>query len=145
MSKHVFNIKYLVTNIALYLNFEDILSLNSCNKTLKTILNPLYNRVINIIYYNKTTKKIFEMDEDDYFDDGYNKINRNNLLEDSWKSKMNWRLFLSETLKKFQTYPEEKIKKNVLNSFKLHMYLPDLRKDNSQLEYEYSSINQIYF
>lgn len=145
MSKHVFNIKYLVTNIALYLNFEDILSLNSCNKTLKTILNPLYNRVINIIYYNKTTKKIFEMDEDDYFDDGYNKINRNNLLDDSWKSNINWRLFLSETLKNFQTYPEEKIKKNVLNSFKLHMYLPDLRKDNSQLEYEYSSINQIYF
>ena len=144
MSKQLFENENLVTNIALYLEFEDILSLYSCNLALKKILNPLTNKVVNIIYFNQTTKSIFEMDDDDYFD-CYNQNNRNNYLDDSWKSNINWRLFLSQTLKHFNIYPDQKITKNVLDAFKIHIYLSDLRKENNKLEYEYSSISQIYF
>ena len=145
MSKKLLKNKNLVTNIALYLEFEDILSLYACNRNLNKILNPLSNKAINALYFNQTTKRIFEMDEDDLNDDDYNQKNRQNLLYESWKSNINWRIFLSEAFRHFKIYPDEKIRNNVLDSFKIHIYLPDLRKEDYHLEYEYSSINQIYF
>ena len=73
-----------------------------------------------------------------------NKKNSKDILENSWKNNFNWNLYLNSISKHFKLYQDNQISKNVLNSFKYHMYLPDLRKENNNLEFSYSTLHQTH-
>ena len=138
----VFSNELLITKICSYLDPESIIFLSACNKTISEKLCPSNNPIINRIFNNEVTHKFFEMDED-YISENSRKKCRNNLLENSWKSKFNWKLFYSQMSIHFLLFPDKEITKMFLDSFKVHMYLLDLRKENFHLDYPHSSIYQM--
>ena len=141
MIRKYFKNKNLMTNTATYLNPTEIIPLLSCNKDLRRILNPLTNPTINIIFYNYVENNFFEIGEDYELESP--KKNRNNFCDDFWKSSINWKLYLNQILGHFKIYPDKKIAHQVLNSYKFHIYLSDLRKENYNLEFSYSSPHQL--
>ena len=58
--------------------------------------------------------------------------------------KKNWKEIYEELKLHLNNYKDEAIVKKVKDIFKIHMFLPDLRKDNAHLEFESSSIHQIF-
>ena len=133
-----FKTKYLMTYISTFLTPFEIKKLLSCNKDLRTVLNPSTNSTINIIFYNYVHNHFFEIDEYDVL---HSKKNRNYLFEDSWKSSINWNLYLNQILGHFQMFPDKNITKRVIKYLKIHLYLSDLRKENCFLEFSDSSIH----
>lgn len=140
MNTKIFGNIYLLTKISNYLNPNEIISFSACNKTISEHLNPSNNRVINNIFYNHVGEQCFETD---YEFENINKKKRDNILDNSWNSNINWKLYLSNIFQHFKIYPDKKISTMVLDSFKSHLYLPDLRKENNNLEFAYSSLHQI--
>ena len=65
-------------------------------------------------------------------------------LSDIFKSKTNWRKTYESLKTHLNNYSDEAIVKKVKDIFKIHMFLPDLRKENAHLEFESSSIHQIF-
>ena len=127
----------LLTYIASFLSYKSIVPLSLCNKFLYKILNPEENIGINNIYMQDVIREFFEFDEDDYYK------NNKNLSGKIYKMQTNWKNFLKEIIMNFKGYEDKTIAEKVKDFFKIHMYLPDLRKENYQLEYESSSIHQI--
>lgn len=138
MKSDFFNKEHLLTKIIMYLKPEDILSFSSCNKAIYKKLNPCTNIAINITFCRYTNRKCFEMDED------YNKIHEIDLIDNCWKSNINWKLYLIQINKHFKEYPDIEISKKVLDIFKTKLYLNDLRKENPHLEYFNSSYHQVF-
>ena len=138
MKSDFFNKEHLLTKIIMYLKPEDILSFSSCNKAIYKKLNPCTNIAINITFCRYTNRKCFEMDED------YNKIHEIDLIDNCWKSNINWKLYLVQINKHFKEYPDIEISKKVLDIFKTKLYLNDLRKENPHLEYFNSSYHQVF-
>ena len=129
----------LLTYIASFLSYKSIASLSLCNKFLYKTLNPEDNACINNIYMQHVISEFFEFDEDD--DNNFK--NNKNLSGKIYKKQTNWKNFLKEIIMNFKGYKDKTIAEKVKDFFKIHMYLPDLRKENAQLEYESSSIHQI--
>ena len=142
MTQECFNKKYLVANIASFLDLEDINKLYILGKSLNNIMNPLTNRMMNTLFYDITSKRLYKYGSDE--DDATDGINRKNLLASCWKSEINWRVFLIKANHNINIYPDKKIAKRVLNCLKIHSYLPDLRKPSYHLDYKYNSIHQEY-
>lgn len=138
MKSDFFNKEHLLTKIIMYLKPEDILSFSSCNKAIYKKLNPCTNIAINITFCRYTNRKCFEMDED------YNKIHEIDLIDNCWKSNINWKLYLVQINKHFKEYPDIEISKKVLDVFRTKLYLNDLRKENPHLEYFNSSCHQVF-
>lgn len=138
MKSDFFNKEHLLTKIIMYLKPEDILSFSSCNKAIYKKLNPSTNIAINITFCRYTNRKCFEMDED------YNKIDEIDLIDNCWKSNINWKLYLVQINKHFKEYPDIEISKKVLDVFRTKLYLNDLRKENPHLEYFNSSCHQVF-
>ena len=138
MKSDFFNKEHLLTKIIMYLKPEDILSFSSCNKAIYKKLNPSTNIAINITFCRYTNRKCFEMDED------YNKIHEIDLIDNCWKSNINWKLYLVQINKHFKEYPDIEISKKVLDVFRTKLYLNDLRKENPHLEYFNSSCHQVF-
>ena len=141
MNPQFFGNQYLITKISLYLNINDIIYFSSCNKIIHEKLYPLNNLTINSIFNYEVTQKFFEIEED-YDLDNIHKNARNHLFDNTCKINFNWKSFLSHINYHFKIY-DSKISKIFLDSFKVHMYLPDLRKENYHLEFPYSSVHQI--
>ncbi len=130
----------LVTNISSYLSFKSIISLSLCNKYLYCIaLNPEKNVVVNNLYMQNIFHEFFEFDKDD----DNNFLNNKNLSGKIFKMEVNWKNILKELWINFKNYKDAKIVEKVRDCFRIHMYLPDLRKENAHLEYESSSIHQM--
>ena len=137
-----FNRKHLVTRISMYLEPNEIISFSSCNKTLNINLNPITNPAINMILYSHLTKNFYSFEEDLEKDDIC--YNDETLLDNSWNSKINWKSFISKIFHHFKNYPDKEISKKVLENFRIHMFLLDLRKENIFLEFQNSSYHQIF-
>ena len=133
--------KHLLTRICLYLEPKDIISFIESNKSIKSKLNPSANSITNKIFYYGVTRTIFNLDEDNDETTNY-AYNEKELLEDHWNSSINWKSFFCQIYHQFKSYPNKEISQKVLNYFKNHIYLLDLRKENRILEYKYSSIHQ---
>ena len=127
----------LLTNICRYLNKDSIILFSQCNKTINKALNPQNNAIINLIFMIALNKEFFEFDEDDN-----NNLTKKNLLSKLLNCKINYKSVLFALNKNFKNYDDKTITQKVLDCFKIHMYLPDLRKDNAHLEYDSSSIHQ---
>ena len=129
-------IKNILTNIGQYLSVKDAILFSHSNKNIHKILTPLQNLLINLRFLEHVIHFYFQYDND------YN--NKKNLL-DLFAQTIDWKQFLKEMTDNFRAYENTKIKAKVLDCFKIHLYLPDLRKDNNNLEFESSSISQIFF
>ena len=128
--------KNIVTNIGQYLSVKDVIFLSNSHKTMHKILTPLQNLLVNLMFLEYVIQFYFQYDSD------YK--NKKNLL-DIFTQTIDWKQFLKEMKDNFRAYNNTKIKAKVLDCFKIHMYLPDLRKENNHLEFESSSISQIFF
>ena len=129
------NINYLNLIVA-YLDIKEILYLSMCNKILNKNLNPNNNQYINILFYVIIQKNFFDYDKSEFLD-------KKNLLGKNLIFKINWKKYLDKLLINFIVYKEEKIRKKVKDFFRIHIYLPDLRKENYILEFPNSSIIQM--
>lgn len=128
----------LLTYISEFLTYKNIIQFSLCNKFIYNSLNPETNNIINIIYMRSIIEEYFEFEGDDN-----NFKNNKNLSGKFVKNQTNWKNFLKEIKLNFANYKDEKIKGKVKEYFKVHLYLPDLRKENIHLEYESSSIHQL--
>ena len=124
----------LLSFICSFLTLKDILKLSHCNKSLRNSLNPEDNNTINNIFFYALIANFFE----------YNFKNKKNSLGKLVKLSKNYKEFLIELNKSFHSYKNESIRKKVINCFRIHMFLPDLRKENVHLEYESSTIHLMF-
>ena len=128
--KRALNTQILLESILKYLTYKDIILLSQCNKTLYEKLDPASNEFVNNIFWENVYQFYFNSKD-------YNIGNKKNLSDKYWENKYNWKLFLKEFHLHFSNYKDKAICKKVLDFFKLHLYLPDLRKENFHLEYEF--------
>lgn len=130
--KSCLHIKNILGSIIKYLPYTDIILLSQCNKTLLKDIDPASNTLVNNIFLDNVNRVYFNSED-------YNLGKKKNLLGDFLESKKDWKLFLKELNLNFKNYSDKEIANKVLEIFKLHLYLPDLRKENFHLEYEFSS------
>ena len=57
---------------------------------------------------------------------------------------MNFKLFLKQLKSELNVYKDNQIGKRIKDFIKIHIFLPDLRKENFTLEFENSSIHELY-
>ena len=118
MSSQCFENKNMLNYICSFLNAKEIISFSLCNKTIKVLLDPSMNSVVNNIMYYYTSQKFFEFDEEE----SNSKKERKIIMEKSWKSSVNWKLYLNSIFGHFRIYPDQKIANMVFDSFKIHLY-----------------------
>ena len=126
----------LLSFICSFLTLKDILKLSHCNKSLRNSLNPEDNNTINNIFFYFLIANFFENE--------YNFKNKKNLSGNLMKLSKNYKEFLIELNKSIHSCKNESIRKKVINCFRIHMFLPDLRKENVHLEYESSTIHLMF-
>ena len=129
------NRKNILTNIGEFLTTKEILNFSHCNKSIRACLNPESNIKINNKFLQSLIEKYFQFDED-----FINKIKKN-LSVRILKFNKNYKDFFMELNKNFSRLKNENIRKKVKDCFKIHLFLPSLRKENVQLEYEFSDIH----
>ena len=131
----------LSTNICWYLEAEDIIQFGEINKK---NFNPDKNIILNLIYMINVIRTFFIFDKDDLKNNNYIFFkNKQNLLA-IIQLKKNWQIIFKELKTHLNNYKDEAIVKKVKDIFKIHMFLPDLRKENYHLEFESSSIHQTF-
>jgi hypothetical protein len=135
--KKALNTKITLENILKYLSYKEIILLSQSNKELYKKIDPESNTSVNNLFFENVYQCYF-------FSKDYNFENKKNLLDNFLESKTNWKLFLKELSLNFVSndYVQKEISAKVLDCFKLHLYLPDLRKEHFHLEYEFSSTHQ---
>ena len=138
---NVFNNQNLSTFICYYLEPDDIIQFAECYKPLKKALNPETNIDLNIMFMFGVTRKFFLYDRDDLTNNIF--FRKKNLLA-IIKFKKNWRNVYEQLKINLDNYIDKEIVKKVKDIFRIHMFLPDLRKENQHLEFESSSIHQIF-
>ena len=130
-----------ITNIIIeYLIVIDIIKLELCCKDIKEMLDPNTNPIINFIYLLEAINKYFELDP------ASNYIIKNKYILSGKNIKFgkNFKLFLRELKYELDVYKGNLIGKRIKDFIKIHIYLPDLRKENFTLEFENSSIHELY-
>ena len=133
--KNTLHIKNILGNIIKFLPYNNIIVLSQCDKALYQEIDPISNSLVNNIFLENVYQSYFNSKD-------YNITNKKNLSDYYLESKINWKSFLKELYLNFNDYEDKDIANKVLDFFKLHLYLPDLRKENFHLEYEFSSTHQ---
>ena len=131
------NNNYL-NQIVIFLKPIEIIKLSLCNKTLNDILSPINNNIINTIFMFTIMDKYFNLEPTNY-----NEKNKYNLLGKNLKFCMDMKLFLKQLFIHFGKYKKE-ISARIQDFFRIHIYLPDLRKEVFNLEFENSSIHMLF-
>ena len=124
--------------IIVYLTVNEIVQLSLCNKQINKLLDPDNNKYINLLFLINLITKYFELDPSN----NYIIKNKNNLSK--VKFGMNFKSFLKQIKDDLDIYKDNKIGKRIADFFKIHIFLPDLRKECFTLEYENSSIHMLY-
>ena len=135
--------EYLLTNTLSYNSPDEILTVYTLNKAIGGKINPETNSVINHLFYQYVSKKLYRYDHEDDSDKG-KEANKKDIFKTCLKKGTNWRLFLSKANHDMICYPDKTIAKRVLNCFKIHLFLPDLRKENHHLEFDHSTSHMIF-
>ena len=132
----------IITNISKFLTFNEIIFFSMINKNTYTLLlNPIHNANINSFYREFAYKKFYlnELSEDDEETEKKEEI----ILDYYELTKNNWKLIYQNLLNNYYNYPNQDIVKLIYKSFKIHLYLPGLRKSNKYLEFKFSSLHQL--
>jgi len=133
----IYQNKNYLNIIVNYLNIKDILFFSMCCKTLKENLDPNNNSFVNILFYLAMQKEFFDFDNSLYFQD------KKNLSGNFIIFKANWKDFLNQLYINFNICDNEKIRKKIKDCFRIHIYLPSLRKECFILEFPNSSMLQM--
>ena len=141
MISKCFENEYAISNICSYLPLTGIISFSLCNKTIQEQLNPSKNSFINNIMYCHISQTFFEFDEEE----SNSKKERQKIMENPWRSSVNWKMYLNQISKLFKFYPDPKTSKFVLDSFKVHLHSLDLPQENTNLEFSYSTSHQLFY
>ena len=128
----------LLSEISTYLSYKEIILFSMCCKDLNKLLDPKDNIVINTIFLLSIIDEYFEIEHSNY-----NNENKKNLLGKKIEFPTNWKMFLKQFKVHFGQYEDKTISQKVLDFFRIHIYLPDLRKECFHLEFENSSIHQL--
>ena len=128
----------LLSEISTYLNYKEIILFSMCCKDLNKLLDPKDNIVINTIFLLTIIDEYFEIEHSNY-----NNENKKNLLGKKIEFPTNYKIFLKQFKVHFGQYEDKTISQKVLDFFRIHIYLPDLRKECFHLEFENSSIHQL--
>ena len=141
----IFNNEIIVTNISKYLNLKELLLFSSVNKAMYfTKLNPVYNSLVNSHYRTLIFNKFYLND----LDDNEKAKNKDEFLDDYKITNNNWKQIFINLNHHFYDYNfivKKEYAKDVFFRFKLHLYLPFIRKSNKVLENKESSLHQYYF
>ena len=130
----------LLINMCWYLEPEDIIKIIEINKK---NLDPDKNKILNLIFMEGVIRNFFIYDKDELKNNIIFSKNKKNLLA-YIKLKQNWKKFFEELRTHLNNYNDKSIVKKVKDIFKIHLFLPDLRKENAHLEFESSSIHQTF-
>ena len=123
---------FLLNVVLGFLDPKSIMNFSLVNIKIKKILDPSTNEYINTVYLVKLINDFFEYD---------NLSKKYNLLGKNLQFKTNWRSELIELNINFSVCKEEKIRKKLRDFFRIHIYLPDLRKECFVLEFPNSTIH----
>lgn len=140
----MFNSEIILTKFSEYLDPKTLVSFSSINKTIyNEKLNPKCNCVINSLFRYLVFKLIYfnEFEEDI----GNNNNKKEEIIDDYNVTKTDWKKIYLELSKHYHRY-NYKIEyvKGIFERFKIHLYLPFLRKKNYILEQKESSLH-LYF
>ena len=147
MISKCFENKFTISNICSYLSPMEIISFSLCNKTIYDQLNPSKNAFINNIMYCHISQTFFEFDEKE----SNSKKERQKFMRNLWRSSVNWKMYLNQISKLFKFYPDpdpefgSKTSKFVLDSFKVHLHSLNLLQENTNLEFSYSTLHQLFY
>ena len=126
-----------VAQIIVFLCPKEIVELSSCNRALKNLLDPKNNNIINTIFLLTIIERYFLLDK------SINFKNKKILLGKNNNFPFDMKLFLKQFILHFGKYKNIEISSRVQDFFRIHIYLPDLRKEIFNLEFENSSINML--
>ena len=136
----IFQNKNILNIVIKYLPIIDINNFSLCCKHIKKMLDPDTNPIINFIILIEIINKYFELDPSN----NYIIKNKYILLGKNIKFGMNFKLFLKQLKSELNVYKDNQIGKRIKDFIKIHIFLPDLRKENFTLEFENSSIHELY-
>ena len=142
----MFTVEKILTNISYYLTPKELLLFSSINKCLYfTKLNPIYNPIINSLYRFHVLKEIYFSEFDEDLD-----INKEKKILDDYNiTQNNWKAIYLEIMQHYSKYNHDNNKKIYINAiyetFKDHLYLPFVRKENIILEPKESTLHQLFF
>ena len=112
------------------------------NKHIYTLLlNPIHNTNINSFYREIAYKKYYLNDLPE--DQEENEKKEKEILDNYELTKNNWKLINKNLFDNYNNYPNKDIVKVIYNSYKIHLYLPGLRKSNKYLEFKFSTLHQL--
>ena len=141
--KSIFQVENIATNVSSYLS-KELLFLSSVNKELYyTKLNPVHNSIVNTHYRDLVFKEIYFND----LDDEEKAKNKDEFLDDYKITNNNWKKIFIDLNHLYYDYDfivKKNYSKDVFYRFKLHIYLPFVRKSNKILENKESSLHQYY-
>ena len=142
--KSIFQVENIATNVSNYLQLKGLLFLSSVNKELYyTKLNPVHNSIVNTHYRDLVFKEIYFND----LDDEEKAKNKDEFLDDYKITNNNWKKIFIDLNHLYYDYDfivKKNYSKDVFYRFKLHIYLPFVRKSNKILENKESSLHQYY-
>ena len=142
--KSIFQVENIATNVSNYLQLKGLLFLSSVNKELYyTKLNPVHNSIVNTHYRDLVFKEIYFND----LDDEEKAKNKDEFLDDYKITNNNWKQIFIDLNHLYYDYDfivKKNYSKDVFYRFKLHIYLPFVRKSNKILENKESSLHQYY-
>ena len=124
----------LLDIIVTYLDLKDIFCLSMSNKILKEMLDPKNNSKVNVLYFLKIINEFFD------YDKSYLK-KRKILLGKNLKFEVNWKQYFNHLLTNFGKCEDQNINKKIRDFFRIHIYLPDIRKEIFFLENQNSTIH----
>ena len=141
----MFTVEKVLTNVSKYLIPKELLLFSSINKCLYfTKLNPIHNPIINSYYRFHVLNKIYFSEFDEDVD-----INKEKKIIDDYNiTKNNWKTIYIEIMRLYSKNNQgnnKKYIKDIYERFKLHLYLPFIRKQNIILELKESTLHQLYY
>ena len=129
------NINYLQIIVA-FLDLKSLMYLSLCNKKIKDMLDPGNNEYVNTLFFLRIMNDFYDFDKIYY-------KNKKNLLGKNLKFDVDCRYYLNQLYINFSLCKDQKIRKKVIDFFRIHIYLSDLRKEVFILEFQNSTMNMM--
>ena len=127
----------LWNTIIKYLNIKEILNLSATNKKFRSDLNNKLNLIVNNQWREIFDQKFYRISEEKTENEELN--NSDEGLKIDFKSLFYNFILLKNNIEKLT------VSEDIFEIFKLHCYLPKIRKINKLIEYSNSSLHQTYF
>ena len=127
----------LWNTIIKYLNIKEIINLSSTNKKFRSDLNNKLNLIVNNQWREIFDQKFYRISEE--------KTENEELNNSDEGLKIDFKLLFYKFLSLKNSIEKLTVSEDIFEIFKLHCYLPKIRKINKLIEYSNSSLHQTFF